>query len=77
MKGILVLKIYLTEREKNVLFYLTSGLKNEEISKILNISVHTTKAHLEAIYEKLEVTNRVQATIKAIKLGLIDINAII
>ena len=71
------MKIYLTEREKNVLFYLTSGLKNEEISKILNISVHTTKAHLEAIYEKLEVTNRVQATIKAIKLGLIDINAII
>ena len=77
MKGILILKIYLTERERNVLFYLTSGLKNEEISKILNISVHTTKAHLEAIYEKLEVTNRVQATIKAIKLGLIDINAII
>lgn len=71
------MKIYLTERERNVLFYLTSGLKNEEISKILNISVHTTKAHLEAIYEKLEVTNRVQATIKAIKLGLIDINAII
>ena len=45
----------LTERELNVLSYLVKGLTNEEIAKILHISVHTVKAHLEAIYEKFQV----------------------
>lgn len=67
------MKQNLTEREKNVLFLLASGLKNEEISANLHISVHTTKAHLEMIYEKLEVKNRVQAAIKAIILGEVDL----
>ena len=52
------MKHTLTERELNVLKYLVRGMRNEEISDKLNISVHTTKAHLEAIYQKLEVTNR-------------------
>ena len=63
----------LTERENAVINYLVQGLKNEEISKILNISVHTTKAYLGAIYEKLGVNNRVQCAIKAVELGLIKI----
>jgi len=67
-------KINLTEREKSVLKHLTNGLNNEEISKKLNISVHTTKAHLEAIYDKLKVHNRVQAVIKAVKTGLIELD---
>ena len=68
---------HLTEREMSVLFYLTQGLINEEIAQKLNISVHTVKAHLEAIYDKLSVSNRVQAAIKAVILGLIDLNALI
>ena len=67
----------LTEREMNVLYYLVSGLTNKEISKNLNISVHTTKAHLESIFEKLEVKNRVQAAIKAVALGLVDITTLV
>ena len=63
----------LTERERNILFYLAQGYKNIEIGKILNISVHTVKAHLETIYDKLEVTNRVKAVIKAVKKNYIDI----
>lgn len=59
----------LTEREKNVLILLAKGLKNEAISLELHISVHTTKAHLEMIYEKLGVKNRVQAAIRAVELG--------
>ncbi len=66
----------LTERELNVLYYLTAGLTNKEISKILNISVHTTKAHLESIFEKLDVKNRVQAAIKAVTLELVDIKTL-
>ena len=68
---------HLTEREMSVLFYLTQGLINEEIAERLHISVHTVKAHLEAIYDKLAVSNRVQAAIKAVILGLIDLNALI
>jgi DNA-binding NarL/FixJ family response regulator len=71
------MKKHLTEREMNVLFYLTQGLINEEIAEKLHISVHTVKAHLEAIYDKLAVSNRVQAAIKAVILGLIDLNALI
>ena len=67
----------LTDREKSVLFLLTQGLKNEEISSKLHISVHTTKAHLEMIYEKLGVKNRVQAAIKAIELGYFSLSEVI
>lgn len=71
------MEIHLTEREKGVLFYLASGLTNEEISGRLHISVHTVKAHLEAIYDKLNVTNRVQAAMKSVVLGLIDLNTLV
>jgi len=63
----------LTERERMIVRYVVQGLKNGEISKILNISVHTTKAHLGAVYEKLGVQNRVQCAIKAIEIGLVRI----
>ena len=71
------MKPLLTEREMNVLFLLSKGLKNLEISDNLHISVHTTKAHLEVIYNKLEVSNRVQAALKAVFMGLIDINSVV
>ncbi len=67
----------LTDREKHVLFLLAQGYKNVEISQRLHISVHTTKAHLEMIYEKLEVKNRVQAALKAIELGYFSLNEVV
>ena len=66
----------LTEREMNVLYYLVQGFTNDEIASKLHISVHTVKAHLEAIYDKLGITNRVQAAMKAVTLNLVDLNAI-
>ena len=71
------MKNYLTEREQNVVYYLAQGFTNEEIAESLHISVHTVKAHLEAIYDKLSVSNRVQAAMKAVVLGLIDLNALV
>ena len=68
------MKNILTERETNVLLYVAQGHMNSEIADKLHISVHTVKAHLEAIYEKFGVKNRVQAAMKAVMLGLIDIN---
>lgn len=70
------MEIQLTERELDVLFYLSQGLTNSEISKKLHISIHTVKAHLESIYYKLKVSNRVQAAMKAVYLNLIDFKAI-
>ncbi len=59
-----------TEREKEVLQLLITGLNNKQISAKLFISNHTTKAHITSIYKKLNVSNRVQATIKCIKMGM-------
>ena len=67
----------LTERESEVIFLLCKGLKNEEIAEELNISTHTVKAHLESIYEKLAVFNRVQASIKAVKMGYIKLETVV
>lgn len=71
------MKPVLTEREMNVLVLLSYGLTNKQISDKLHISVHTTKAHLESIYDKLDVTNRLQAVVRAVFIGLIDVNDIL
>ena len=67
----------LTEREFNVIILVVKGLTNTQIADILHISVHTVKAHLEAIYYKFGVTNRVQVAMKAVGLGLIDLEALV
>ena len=69
--------VQLTIREREVIHYLSKGYSNDEIANKLHISVHTVKAHLESIYEKIEVKNRVQAAIKAAKLGIINVSEII
>ena len=63
----------LTERETEILKYLTYGKSNAEIAKELFVSAHTVKAHVSSILRKLKVTDRTQAVVKAIKLGLIKI----
>ncbi|MBR1907547.1 response regulator transcription factor [bacterium] len=57
----------LTPRELEVLNLVIKGYYNQRISELLCISEHTTKAHLSSIYEKLQVSNRIQAIIKYIK----------
>ena len=49
----------LTEREKEVARLVMEGLSNKEIAAKLFVSVHTVKANLEHIYEKLNFSNRV------------------
>lgn len=64
-------KILLTEREKEVLKLLVDGKSNTEIANNLIVSVHTAKAHVCSILQKLSVEDRVQAAVKAIRQGLI------
>ena len=54
----------LSPRENEVTNLLTKGLSNKEIANELSISVHTVKAHLEDIFDKMNVKNRVQLAIK-------------
>jgi ATP/maltotriose-dependent transcriptional regulator MalT len=63
----------LTRCELQVLPVLTNGLSNADISQRLLISPKTTKRHLEAIFEMLEVDNRTQAVTRAVALGLVTI----
>lgn len=61
----------LTEREMEVLRLLVKGKSNTEIAKELIVSVHTAKAHVCSILQKLCVDDRVQAAVKAIKENII------
>ena len=56
----------ITKREREVLLLVIRGYSNSMIAQELVISVSTVKAHLESIYRKLNVHNKIQASVKAI-----------
>lgn len=57
----------LTYREKEILSFLSQGLSNREIAKVLNISEKTVKSHLTSIFSKLGVSSRLEAVLKVTK----------
>jgi len=57
----------LTDREKEILGLVVRGLSNTEIAKKIFVSPHTVKAHVCSILNKLSVTDRVQAAVKAVQ----------
>ena len=63
----------LTKRELEVLKLLAVGMYNKEIAEKLNISERTVKNHVSNIFKKLEVTDRTQAAVFAIRNNLIQI----
>lgn len=62
----------LSAREIEVLSCLARGLTTAQISSELFISENTVKTHVRHILEKLEASNRVEATRKAVQMGLIS-----
>lgn len=64
------IELNLTNREKEVLKLLSKGLSNTEIAEELVISSHTAKVHVSNILNKLSVTDRVQAAVKAYQYNL-------
>ena len=56
----------LTDREKEILTYLSKGMTNKEIALELCISRHTVKAHISEILRKLNLRNRINAAIYAL-----------
>jgi DNA-binding NarL/FixJ family response regulator len=60
----------LTQRETDILSLLSEGKSNRDISRALFLSEKTVKAHLAAIFRKLGVTNRTQAAMAAVSMGI-------
>jgi DNA-binding NarL/FixJ family response regulator len=60
----------LTQRELDILALLAEGKSNRDISRTLYLSEKTVKAHIAAIFRKLGVTNRTQAAIAAVNMGM-------
>ena len=61
----------LTSRETQILKLITEGYSNNEIANQLFVSINTTKAHVASILQKLEVDDRLQAALKALKERLV------
>jgi DNA-binding NarL/FixJ family response regulator len=61
----------MTARELEVLELLAQGLGNVEIAQALYLSQHTVKNHVSSILIKLQVENRLQAAVRAVRGGLV------
>ena len=63
----------LTGREIDILRLIAKGLSNAEAAGVLGLSRATVRSHLEHIYQKLDVTNRVEAVTEGLRKGLIEV----
>lgn len=61
----------LTIKEKEVLYWLSQGLSNEEIADKLHITPGTAKCHLNNLFSKLQVNSRTKAIVRSRELGLL------
>ena len=64
-------RVRMTSREQDILRLLKEGLSTAQISSRLYISPSTAKSHIAKIYEKLGASNRTQALMEALRMGLI------
>jgi DNA-binding NarL/FixJ family response regulator len=61
----------LTDREQQILELIARGMDNPEIAQTLYLSQHTVKNHVSSILVKLQVENRIQAAVRAVRQGLV------
>lgn len=63
----------LTKREHEVLGLMADGLSNKQIAARLEISEHTAKFHVNSILQKMNAQKRVEAVVRAAKMGIIHL----
>ena len=63
-----------SNREMEILTYVVKGASNRDIGISLFISEKTVKNHLSNIFRKLEVEDRTQAALKAVKLKIVQLD---
>ena len=61
----------LTRREHEVLELLARGMSNPEIAGALYLSEHTVKNYVSSLLAKLQVENRIQAAVRAVRTGMV------
>ena len=61
----------LTPREMEILELIARGMDNPEIAQTLFLSQHTVKNHVSSILVKLQVQNRIQAAVRAVRRGMV------
>lgn len=62
----------LTPRQQQVLTLLAEGLPNKRICQVLDLTEHTVKTHVKAVFQQLDVHNRTECVALARSLGLIS-----
>jgi DNA-binding NarL/FixJ family response regulator len=62
----------LTDQEQKILTLVADGASNKDIAAELDLSERTIKNYLSVIFQKLQVNNRTEAAIRAVKDGLVD-----
>lgn len=68
--GAAAIRAILTERELEVFKRLASGKSNQEIGRELLLSENTIKNHIASILAKLQLDNRIQAAVQAVRSGI-------
>ena len=63
--------VNLTVRETETLQLLSRGLRVAETARVMGVSEHTVASHIKSIYGKLDISSRAEATIEAVRRGLI------
>jgi DNA-binding NarL/FixJ family response regulator len=64
----------LTTRETEVLRHVALGLSNKDIAAALGVGEETVKTHVTRVLSKLQVENRAQAIVQALKRGLVSLD---
>lgn len=64
----------ITPREREILTFVATGRANKEIGVALHISENTVKRHISHILEKMNVNDRAEASVEAIRRGLVKIS---
>lgn len=62
----------LSAREEEVLTLLAKGMGRSQIARLLDVSANTAASHIKSIYRKLNVSGRAEATLQAVRLGLVS-----